>query len=355
MNESINNTNNNILKSNNSNQNINPNLMNSKIDDRSNNYKLNNNNQSILNSQRQNQTQSIFSSPSSSPNKRNNNGNISVLNKTFSNTFRPRYNINNMQPINEESELNSDDIYGNIDIPQLPDEIINQFSKENFRNYKIIINFLNEESKNILQEKDNYLNKKNANNKLNIIKESGDFSQYNNVLEEICKRENNKTNQYLKDLQSKSNIFELIKNNCQENFDFILKYYNRNNIVNNKLGVLITHINDYRKHFYSKKYNHMDTFDTNNSNIDNILNNTFNIERRNDRLYNLQSNENILITNLNNNDSTSSNMSNVNNILNNTNLNLNQNNNRLFYSSNFSNTAKSTAFNSKFFNTFSHL
>ena len=336
---------------------INPNLNNSNLEDSS------INNPALVNTQRQNQFQNILSPSSSSsfsPAKKiNNTNNISVLNKTFSNTFRPRYNINNMQPINEESEINSDDMNinnnnNNISIPQLPDEIVNSFSIENQNNYKTIINFLISESRNILQEQDAYINKKNAYNKLSQFKESGEFSHYNNILEQICKQEDSRASQYLKDIQSKLNIFEMIKKNCNENFNFILKYYNRNNVVNNKLGVLITHIDDYFKFFKSKKNNNMNTFKRVDNNIENILNNTFTIEKRNERLYNFNNNENVLNKTLSNNTLNNENINNRNNNISNTSSFLNQNNNRFFNSNNFFNTSKSTNFKTTFLNSYSH-
>jgi hypothetical protein len=311
------------------------------------------NNPSQSNIQRQNQFQTILSPGSSSsfsPGKKNHStNNISVLNRTFSNTVRPRYNINNMQPINEESELNSEERNINninINIPQLPDEIVNTFSIENLNNYKTIINFLISESRNILKEQDSYIDKKNAYNKLNQFKESGEFSHYNNILEQICKQEDSRANQYLKDIQSKLNIFEMIQKNCKENFDFILKYYNRNNVVNNKLGVLITHIDDYYKYFKSKKNNNINAFKRIDDNIENILNNTFTIDRRSDRLYNFNNNENILNNTINNENF------NIRNNINNASF-LNHHNNRL-YNQNYSDVSKSSTFNRKLFNSYSH-
>ena len=153
------------------------------------------------------------------------------------------------------------------------------------------------------------------------MKESGEFPQYNGILEQISRQEDNKANQYLKDIQSKSNIFDMIKNNCEENFKFILNYPDRNNIVSNKLNVLIKHIDEYKKHYNSKIYNDK-KFDIN-SNIENILNNTFTIEQRN----------------YNNNESILNNISYL------------DRTNNLFYNT----TSKSINFNSKFFNRLNNL
>jgi hypothetical protein len=138
----------------------------------------------------------------------------------------------------------------------------------------------------------------------------------------------------------------MIQKNCKENFDFILKYYNRNNVVNNKLGVLITHIDDYYKYFKSKKNSNINAFKRIDDNIENILNNTFTIDRRSDRLYNFNNNENILNNTINNENS------NIRKNINNVSF-LNLNNNRL-YNQNYSDVSKSSTFNRKLFNSYSH-
>ena len=73
---------------------------------------------------------------------------------------------------------------------------------------------------------------------------------------------------------------ELIRSNCEESFNFIFKYCNKDNIINNKLRVLITHIEDYNGHFNSKKF-HSKNNNIINDNLQNLLNNTFQIERNN--------------------------------------------------------------------------
>ena len=222
---------------------------------------------------------SIYYNP---PTQRNN------FNSNLNNTINPssfRAN-NNIFPIKEdiESNLSSMNI-SNIDIPQLPNELLNSFSSENLRNYKLVINFLVREYKQINEEQNIYLNRNNANQKLNILKESGEYLNYNNLFEQMSKQENDKNSQYLRDIESKKNILELIKNNCEESFSFIMKYNNKSNIINNKLGILITHIEDYNKHFNARKNNYLYSINKS-QNIDNMLNNTFQINNRN---YNQQS------------------------------------------------------------------
>ena len=188
---------------------------------------------------------------------------------------------NNIFPIKEDIESNKSSIYLNsINIPQIPNEILNNFSSENIRNYKVIIDFLVSEYKQIYEENNIYINRNNANQKLNMLKESGEYIRYNHIFEQINKQENDENEQYLKDIESKKNILELIKNNCEESFNFIIKYNNKSNIINNKLGVLIKHIEDYNNHFKTKN-NNAKYFSNKRYNIENVFNNTFQIERNN--------------------------------------------------------------------------
>ena len=234
-----------------------------------------------------------FNSPRKSP---MNNSYIYHNPLTQRNNFTPNLNNtinpssfrtnNNIFPIKEaiESNISSMNI-NHIDLPQIPNELLNNFSSDNIRNYKLIIDFLAREYKQINDEQNIYMNRSNANQKLNMLKESGEYLKYNNLFEQISKQENDKNSQFLRDIESKKNILELIKNNCEESFNFIIKYNNKNNIINNKLGILITHIEDYNNHFNSRKYNN--AYSINNiQNIDNILNNTFQINNIN---YNQQS------------------------------------------------------------------
>ena len=259
----------------------------------------NNNNQNVIidNNKTVNMNQTLNMQGGLNPlsSKRNYNNNNNILNKTFSNTFRSNYNMN---PINEdltnleESLLDNNVNMNNIDIPQLPSNVV--LNNECLRMYKLITEFLLNESKKIQIDINKYNRKKNENTKLSMLKESGEFPQYNNIFNQIYEEENNKSNQNLKDIQRKSEIFEIIKNNTDENFKFILNFPNRNDIISSKLKVLLTHIEDYNKNFYSKNNNYSSTSSdiiggmstgqfsvrnfNNSSNKDYYLNNTLNID-----------------------------------------------------------------------------
>jgi hypothetical protein len=252
------------------------------------NYILNNNNNlfsnrtnnnTILNNNQINSSRQIQMNNSSSHINPLTQRNNYYMNQNLTlNPSSPRNN--NIFPIKEdlESNLLSTD-FNYINIPQLPNEILNNLNSENIQNYKLVMNFLINEYNQISEEQNNYFNRNNANQKLNLLKESGEFAKYNHIFEQISKQENDRNKQYLKDIESKKKILELIKNNYEESFNFIIKYYNNSNIVNNKLRVLITHIEDYNRHFNSKRRNFTNNNNTSNDNLQNLLNNTFQIER----------------------------------------------------------------------------
>ena len=308
LNETNTNINNNILNNNIKENDIN---LNTNGDNNTNiNEKSNNNNNIYLNYRSLNQT--FYSqrynpnvSSSFSPNKNNISNNF--LNKTFSNTITQSNNINKVYPlhnINEESIR----IDNNISIPQLPNDILNIFSNECNIKYNIIINFLIDESKNIMEELNIYNNNQKAsNNKMNILRESGDLSKYNNILNRIYQEENNKSNKYFRNINYKSKVFEMIRKNCEDDFIFIQKYSNKNNIVINKLNQIINQIEEYNKTFnninnnysrypFSMKNNYI-------NNNENILNNTLNenIKENTSDNNNINAYENSFINNMRSN------------------------------------------------------
>ena len=171
---------------------------------------------------------------------------------------------------------------------------LNTFSPLCIKKYNIIINFLISESKNISEQLDIYNRKKNSKNKLDILLESGEFYMYNNILNQISKEENTKYNDYYKYIVSRSKIFEMFKKNCAENFNFIQKYSDRNNMVISKLNQLINHIEDYNiQYSYKNKFNNYNSLIKNN--IENIFNGTCNLDFKENNLYSNNFNENNFI------------------------------------------------------------
>ena len=225
--------------------------------------------------------------------------NNQILNKTFSPFNNQRYNNDSIINININNDINQ------TSIPQISQEFLEKLSKDNIQKYNVIQNFLINEENNIKEELNLYSQKKNSENKLNILYQSGEFSQYNNILNQICQEENDKTNQYFRNINSKSKIFELLKKNIKDNFAFIEKYLNRINIVDNKFNQIMNNIEEYKNNFYG--FNNIFARINNNSyfnnNMDNVLNKTFSLadNKRNNNYYNKYFNDNSLINPINNN------------------------------------------------------
>ena len=272
LNNNINNT---ILnESNANNNNINSiNELNSNIL-RTNNLKLNQTFNTQTQSQSQIKSQNKYINISSSFSPKSNNKPQNLLNKTFSNTYHKnniKYNIN---PIDEEESKDNENISQNNNIndsmPQLSNNILDKFSPDCIKKYNIIINFLMEESKNIKEELKSCDKQKSSKNKFDILRETGQFSQYNNIFNRLSLEENNKLNLYLRSINAKEKGFEMIKKNCEENFGFIGKYSDRSSIVISKLNELINRVED-----YNIKYMNRNIYEYNN--IENAMNNTMNI------------------------------------------------------------------------------
>ena len=239
-------------------------------------------NQSQTLTYRQNNNINNISS-SFSPNRYNNS-----LNKTFSNSPKVNYNLKSIKPINEQTELEVNNI--NINIPQLPNEIVNNISPDCKNKYDLIISFLIEESNNLLEDLNKYNKQKEESNKVNLLKESVELSQYNKIFDLISKEENSKTNQFLNNINYKTRVFESIKKYCEDIFNFIIKYSNRTNNINNKLNQVIKYIEEYKRNYYISKNNDYNCNDNMSelykSQIENALNSTFNINISNNRFYN---------------------------------------------------------------------
>jgi len=231
-----------------------------------------------------------------SPRKNINNNNNQILNKTFTKDLNiRRYSNNNNETfINNINNITNDinNLNNNTTLPEISKQLLEQLSQENLVKYNSIQEFLISESKNIIIEHNLYSQQKNSENKINILYQSGEFSQYNNIFDRICQEENDKTNQYFRNINSKSNIFELLKKNIKDNFIFIEKYFDKINIVNNKFNQIMNNIEEYKNNFYGiNKIFGRRSNPYNKTSIENMLNNTFNIESNNRNYYNKYLNE----------------------------------------------------------------
>ena len=260
MNENVNNYLNRTFNNlNNNNQNVfNPNnismmnpLLSNNILNNNNNNNFNNYNNNLLESNRLNQTTMPFYSNSLRTNSFNNFDN-------FNNNFNNNNNNNNY--------LNNS--LKNFQI--LPKEITNNFSNENFRLYSKILDFLNDESNKLLKESEIIEKKKNLQNDLNFLNETGEMLEFNEMISKEKFKDFNKE----KNHKEKIEIFNLIKNNSEDAFNFILNNPNRKEIVKDKFNLILENINDYKKTF-----NNFYDFDNNNFRSSNRF---FSTERKNE-------------------------------------------------------------------------
>ena len=261
--------------------------LNSKFNETMNNFNNNQGNNNIR----------LLSSFSPKNNYFNNNNINNILNKTFSNNNNQRYILNNTNYNNninknkEESMINLNlniNDNNNIIIPELNSEFIEKLSPDNIQKYNFIREFFILESKKIMDELNIYNEKKDSEDKLNILFKSDEFHQYSNILNRIYEEENDKTNQYFRNINSKNKIFEILKKNCQDNFNFIEKYCDKKNIVDNKFNQIMNNIEEYKNNFYgnNNKLNNRNYFYKTGKKIriENMMNNTFNMDYRNNYL-----------------------------------------------------------------------
>ena len=224
---------------------------------------------------------------------RKNTNNEQIFNKTFTKdlNIQQRYNnesvLNNININNTTNEINNNINNNKITIPEISKDLLDKLSKDNLYKYNIIQDFLINESKNIINELNLYSQKKNSENRINILYQSGEFAQYNNIFNRIFQEENDKTNQYFRSINSKSKIFEILKKNIKDNFIFIEKYSDKINIVNNKFNQIMNNIEEYKNNYYGvNKIIGRRSNPYYKNNIENMMNNTFNIESNNRNYYN---------------------------------------------------------------------
>ena len=210
---------------------------------------LNNNNYNLLESNRLNQTTMPF-----------------YPNSLRTNSFNNFDNFNNN---NNNNNINY--LYNSLrNFQILPKEITNNFSNENFRLYSKILDFLNDEAMKLAKESEIIEKKKNLQNDLNFLNETGEMIEFNEMISKEKLKDFNKE----KNHKEKIEIFNLIKNNTEDAFNFILNNPNRKEIVKDKFNLILENINDYKKTF-----NNFYDFDNNNLRSSNRF---FSTERKNE-------------------------------------------------------------------------
>ena len=183
------------------------------------------------------------------------------------------YEISSQNIISLNDTIKQNEIYNTLiqNIPELPKEIVENLSENDFQLYSQIIDFLYDESSHLAKEYNNLELERNSFEQLNSINERGHLLH----LRKVFNNEKIKTIQNQNILRSKLNTFNLILNHTQEIFNFICNNSMRTNIIQSKFNLIIQHINDYNKTFKSIIKNNNNNlqsskFEKNKLSIDNV-------------------------------------------------------------------------------------
>ena len=162
-----------------------------------------------------------------------NNRNVSSYMNDNSNYYNYQNNIKNNDNKNKTENMN----YKLDDIPYLNEELRLNLSNENLNLYNEIIDFFKKEYES-LNEKINRLKNKNfCSQQLNSIKNSIEFKKYQNIFNDIYKKENIKKEEISKEISLHKNKLNKIINECNIIFNNLEKI-NSDNINERFKGIL---------------------------------------------------------------------------------------------------------------------
>ena len=178
-------------------------------------------------------------------------------------------------------------------IPELPVEILNSFSPELLSAYNSIEDFLIQETNKINDEIKELDKKRETNNKLEELKNSGELEQYNDLFNHIFTNEKENSNKTKKIIEGRLKILNMIKIHCDETFNFICNNLTRQDIFKSKLDLLLININNYNNYYKNNRNDSFlsDSFNLNRNRIDNNYSrNNILSNRSNNYNYNIDSN-----------------------------------------------------------------
>ena len=160
------------------------------------------------------------------------NRNVSSYMNDYSNYYN---NKNDKDNKNETENMN----YKLDDIPSLNEASRLNLSNENLNLYNEIIGFFKKEFES-LNEKINKLKNKNfCSQQLNLVKDSIEFKKYQNIFNDIYKKENKKKEEISKEISLQKNNLNKIINECNTIFDNInSEKINLDNINDQFKGIL---------------------------------------------------------------------------------------------------------------------
>jgi len=195
-----------------------------------------------------------------SQNKTSNNYNNNSSNYMFkSATMRNLLNSNNNNCLNVSFQK----------ITELPKEILNNFSDENFKNYSRILDFIKEEFYKLNKDYIILNKKKNFQNSLNFLNDNGEYLEYNNIISQ----EKTKYFKSLKEFEEKFNEYNKIKNNIEKYFQYLIDNPLKEEIsVNEILENITNEIENYSKYNTTNNFNnhHIKSSDSNKLRMESI-------------------------------------------------------------------------------------
>ena len=174
-----------------------------------------------------------------------------IKNKDF---FNKNGNQNLFNSINDDSNFTQiSDFSIKYSGPRLPNQIVNNFSKELFDIYNYILNFIMIEYSNLKSVTKNFNNKKESNKILRDLK-NGIGRSYKE-LNAIYYQEKEKYFENKNELELQLKAFNAIKSYCEEVFNNICLYdrYKSHQIIEEQFIKIKLYIKDYYKKEYNKK------------------------------------------------------------------------------------------------------
>ena len=216
----------------------------------------------------------------------------------FSQTRTNDFNNNNNNTINnifKSSSLNniinnSNNITLNSDFKkklELPKNILDNLSDENFKYYSRILDFINEEKFKLNKIYIILNKKKDFQTSLEFLNNNGEYLEYN----QIISQEKTKYLKLLKEFNEKLNEFNRLNNIIEKDFQYLIENNLNEEKIKENFEFLINEIDKYLIKFNNNNNNSLINSNNNNNNDNNDNNNDNDNDNNNDN--NINNNNNI--------------------------------------------------------------
>ena len=191
----------------------------------------------------------------------NNNNKTSVDNNMFKSS-----SLNNLINNSNNISLNSN----NKKITEIPKNILDNFSEENFNYYSRILDFINEEYFKLNKLYIILNKKKTFQTSLDFLNNNGEYLEYN----QIISQEKVKYFKLLKHFNDKLNEYNKIKNHIEKYFQYLIENSSNEKKTKEIFEFIINEINNYLIKFNDNNNNNNNNNYLINSNDNNNYNNT---------------------------------------------------------------------------------